>query len=230
MPHATRLAFRRSPRGAWVLLSAALLCLANCGCSYLLLVGLLVGGPPNIEPAFEVETKESFTDKDVTVAVVCFAPDKVRYSFEDIDQELAKHVAYRLHEHDIKVIMPQRVKEWLDQNRDWDRPEEIGEAFKCTYVVYIDLNDFTLFEEGSTTLYRGSSEAIVNVYKMDSTDGTGEKIFSREKISKFPKLRPRAASEQSYNTFKAEYLSQLSNEIGQFFYEYYIADELIDQG
>lgn len=228
MPHATQLAFRRSPRGAWVLLSAALLCLANCGCSYLLLVGLLVGGPPNIEPAFEVETKESFTDKDVTVAVVCFAPDKVRYSFEDIDQELAKHVAYRLHEHDIKVIMPQRVKEWLDQNRDWDRPEEIGEAFDTTYVIYIDLNEFSLYEDGSATLYRGRSEAICSVWKMDE-DGQGEKIFSKEKISKFPTHQPMSSSEETYSNFKARYLSRLSEEIGRLFYEYYLIDD-IDYG
>ncbi len=216
--------------GLWVLVFAAGACLANCGCSYLLFAGLLLGGPPTIEPAFEKETKESLTDKGVTVAVVCFAPDEVRYSFEDVDRELAKHVAFRLHQHKIKVIAPDRVKQWLDENRDWDYPEEIGAAFKCTHVVYIDLNKFTLFEEGSTTLYRGAAEAIVSVIKMDEDTGAGEKIFSLESISKFPKLRPKAAAEQSYNSFKVEYLSRLSDEIGRMFYEYYIADEMMDQG
>lgn len=216
-------------RGLWVLLFAAGLCLANCGCSYLLFAGLLLGGPPTVEPAFDKETKESLTDKDVTVAVVCFAPDEVRYSFEDIDQELSKYVAIQLNRNKIKVIAPDRVKQWLDENRDWDNPEEIGAAFKCTHVVYIDLNEFTLFEEGSTTLYRGAAEAIVSVIKMDE-GGDGEKIFSQEKISKFPKLRPRAAAEQSYNAFKHEYLVRLSDEIGRLFYEYYIGDEIVDQG
>lgn len=216
-------------RGLWALVFAAGCCLANCGCSYLLFAGLLLGGPPTIEPTFEKETKESLSDKGVTVAVVCFAPDEVRYSFEDVDRELAKHVAFRLHQHKIKVIAPDRVKQWLDENRDWDYPEEIGAAFKCTHVVYIDLNKFTLFEEGSTTLYRGAAEAIVSVIKMDDNSG-GEKIFSQESISKFPKLHPKAAAEQSYNSFKAEYLSRLSDEIGRMFYEYYIADDMFDQG
>lgn len=217
------------PRALWVFLFAAGLCLVNCGCSYLLFAGLLLGGPPTVEPAFDKETKESLTDKDVTVAVVCFAPDEVRYSFEDIDQELAKYVAFQLNKNKIRVIAPDRVKQWLDENRDWDYPEEIGAAFHCTHVVYIDLNEFTLFEEGSTTLYRGAAEAVVSVIKMDE-DGEGEKIFAQEKISKFPKLRPRAAAEQSYNSFKVEYLTRLSDEIGRFFYEYYIADEIVDQG
>lgn len=64
---------------------------------------------------------------------------------------------------------------------------------------------------------------------MDDNSG-GEKIFSQESISKFPKLRPKAAAEQSYNSFKAEYLSRLSDEIGRMFYEYYIADDMFDQG
>jgi len=199
------------------------------GCSYILFLGYLIGGPPSIEPKFDAETKESMTDRGVTVAVICFAPNEVRYNFESIDHELAKYVTMRLHEHKIKVINPDRVKAWLDENKDWDKPEEIGSAFGTTYVVYIDLNDFSLYEDGSATLYRGKAEAIVSVWKMDE-DGASERIFLEEVRSRFPLHQPRSASEESYNTFKARYLSRLSEEIGRLFYEYYVADDIVDGG
>lgn len=198
------------------------------GCSYILFLGYLIGGPPSIEPDFDAETKESMTDKDVTVAVICFAPNEVKYSFEDIDHELAKYVAFRLHEHKISVISPDRVRAWVESNKDWDRPEEIGAAFDTTYVIYIDLNDFSLYEDGSATLYRGRSEAICSVWKMDDED-SAEKIFSKEKISKFPTHQPISASEETYTNFKNRYLSRLSEEIGRLFYEYYLIDD-IDYG
>lgn len=210
------------------LMLAALLCLPLSGCSYILFLGYLIGGPPSIEPDFDRETKECMTDKGVTVAVICFAPKEVKYSFEDIDHELAKYVTFRLHEHKISVVNPDRVRAWIEANKDWDRPEEIGEAFKTTYVVYIDLNEFSLYEEGSASLYRGRAEAIVSVWKMDDS-GSAEKIYSSERISKFPTHQPVASSESTYSNFKARYLSRLSEEVGRLFYEYYLIDD-IDYG
>jgi hypothetical protein len=206
-------------------LALALLSLASTGCSYLLFLGYLIGGPPSIEPDFDAQTKESMTDKDVTVAVVCYAPTEIRYSFEDIDHDVAKYVAYQLHQHKIKVISPDRVRAWLDENKDWDKPEEIGEAFKVTYVIYIDLNEFSLYEEGSANLYRGRAEAVVSVWKMDENNDA-EKIYTTEKISKFPIHQPIATSDETYNNFKMRYLARLSDEIGRLFYEYYTYDEI----
>lgn len=210
----------------WLSIAAALaVCIAISGCRVGMLLGLLIAGPPTVEPEFDKQTKESMTDKDVTVAVICFAPTEVRYSFENIDHELAKYVTFRLRENKITVISPDHVRAWLEENKDWDKPEEIGAAFKTTYVVYIDLNEFSLFEEGSTSLYRGRSEAVVSAWKMNEDD-TAEKIFSMEKISKFPQQQPVSTSEETYTNFKARYLSRLSDEIGRFFYEYYLADEI----
>ena len=191
----------------------------------MLILGYLIGGPPSVEPDFDKETKECMTDKDVTVAVVCFAPNEVLFSFENVDHELAKYVSFRLSEHKIKIVPPDYVKAWLEENKDWDKPEEIGAHFKATYVVYIDLNKFSLYEEGSASLYRGQSEAFVSVWKMDD-DGEGEKIFGAEKISKYPAQQPISTSDETVSNFKARYLSRLSDQIGRLFYEYYISDEI----
>lgn len=216
---------KRLTRGGLALLAALLISVSLSGCSYVLFLGYLIGGPPSVEPDFDAQTKESMTDKDVTVAVVCFAPNEVLYAFENVHHELAKYVTHRLIQHKITAIPHDYVKAWLEENRDWDKPEEIGAAFKATYVVYIDLNEFSLYEEGSSSLYRGQSEAIVSVWKMDD-NGEAEKIFSAEKISKYPAQQPISTSEETFSNFKARYLTRLSDQIGRFFYEYYISDEI----
>ena len=224
----TRMKTKR-PWNALNILCSTLLCLVASGCNYVVVLGYLIGGPPTIEPSFDKETKESMTDKDVRVCVVCFAENKIKYNFDSIDYELAHYVAMQLHQHKIQVVNPDSVKAWLEENSDWDKPEEIGTYFKTKYVVNIDLNSFSLWEEGSAELYRGRAEAIVSVYKMND-DGSAEKIFGKEKTSKYPIHMPVSSADKSYQIFKAEYLTRLSDEIGRFFYEYEAAETFATGG
>lgn len=222
-------ALPKRPSKLATLLAIPLICSALCGCNYIMVFGYLLGGPPSVEPQFDMETKESMTDKGVRVVVVCFAPTEIKYNFESIDYDLARYVAFKLHENKIKVVPPDMVKAWLEENKEWDKPEEIGTAFKATYVIYIDLNEFSLYEEGSPHLYRGRAEGIVSVVKMDD-DGHGEKIFSAEKTSKYPMHQPVSSGDKTYSVFKGEYLTRLSEEIGRLFYQYYTADEIASGG
>jgi len=131
---------------------------------------------------------------------------------------------------EIEVVNPDQVLAWLDENADnWDEPSEIGKALGVKYVVYIDLESFNLWEENSHNLYRGHAEGVVSVFEIDG-DGEGEKIYTKEITSRFPTIAPRAATEVPYATFKQQYLSRLSEEIGRFFYEYYVADEIATGG
>jgi hypothetical protein len=207
------------------LLLAAGLAVAQSGCNYVIALGYLIGGPPSIEPDFDKQTAKSFTDKDVTVAIVCHAPTELKWDFDEIDFEIAKYVTYRLAAHKIKVIDPDTVRAWLDRNPDWDRAEEVGEALDATYVVFIDLHKYSLYAENSSVLYQGSAEALISVYEM-SEDGEGEKIYSKDFSNKYPLAVPRSTSETTYTNFKREFLSRLSEEIGRHFYEYYNGDDI----
>lgn len=197
------------------------------GCNYLILAGYLLGGPPAIEPDFETSTGKSMTDKEVTVAVVCFAPKEVLYTFAHVDREVAKHVAYRLHSHKIRTINPDVVQRWVDENPNWDEPEEIGKSLGATHVVYIDLTNYSLFEENSHELFRGRADGEVTVYEMDE-DGEGEPIYSKELISRYPLAAPRSVFEVSRAGFQQAFLSRLSEEIGRLFYEHFNGDDIPD--
>lgn len=171
-------------------LCCAALLLMVPGCNYVILLGYLIGGPPQLEPLFEKETGKSFTDKDVRVAVVCYAPDELKYQYDNIDlilgQSIAQHLAVK---GKVDVVRPDKIRAWLTENKDWDTPVEVGAAFDVRYVVYIDLADFSLYERDSVNLFRGRCEAIVSVYEM-KTDGTGRPIFSRDLTSAYPTQVP----------------------------------------
>ncbi|MCH7688593.1 MAG: hypothetical protein IH899_18250 [Planctomycetes bacterium] len=212
------------------LVGIAAVMLSVSGClKEVLFLGLLVGGPPSVEPDFDKWTKSSMTDKGVTVVVVCFAPKEILLNNFKVDQSLAKHVAHRLHQHRIKVINPDRILAWMDQNPNWERAVEIGEAFGVTYVINIDLENYSLFEIDSPHLYRGRSQVHIRVWEMDGDgEGDGEKIYEKSLNSVYPLAAPRSTSEESLSTFRRKFLTRLSEEIGRSFYEYYNGDDMPD--
>jgi hypothetical protein len=212
---------------SWGLLIVGLLSILGSGCNAVVLAGLLLAGGPTVQPDFDKMTKKSLRDKDIKVAVVCFAPDEVRLNFIDVDKDIAKYTAHQLNQHQIHVINPDRIQEWLDKHEDWDKPEEIGEATHATHVILIDVHKYNLFEENTHELYKGRSEVLISVFEMQK-DGSTEKIYTKEITSQYPLETPRETSEISYDRFRREYLGRLSDEIGRLFYSHENGDDMRD--
>lgn len=209
----------------WVFCTALLLTVP--GCNYFILLGYLIGGPPQLEPLFEKETKKSFTDRDVRVAVVCYAPDDLTKFHDNIDKLLSTRIAALLHKNKIQIVNPDAIHAWMTNNPDWDSPAEIGAEFDVNYVVYVDVSEFSLYEKDSTSLFRGRCEAVVSVYEME-TDGEGRRIFNKDVQSVFPTQVPRSAADVSYETFRHEYFFRLADEIGRLFYPYGNGDDIVN--
>lgn len=197
------------------------------GCNYVVGLGYLLGGPPSIEPEFDRATNKSLTDADVRVAVACYAPTELKWDNAEVDREIAEFVTHRLHSHKITVCRPERVRAWIDEHPDWDKPEEIGDGVDVTHVIFIDLSKYSLYEKDAAHLYRGRAEAVINVVEKQP-DGGWDEIFVKDLISVYPLAVPRPASQESFGTFKRKYLERLSEEIGRLFYEYYNGDDLPD--
>jgi hypothetical protein len=214
--------FRHSRRSALSILLGGGLLTAS-GCAQFTLLGYLLGGPPSIEPDFDKETGKGLDNPEYNIAVICFAPTEMMLDHPKVDMEVASTVAYRLRQNEIPAMVPDKVHAWLDQHRDWDHAEEVGAALKATHVIEIELAEFDLFEENSTQLYRGRTEAYINVYEMDES-GAGERIYSKELDFMFPTEVPRSSYDQPLTNFKMEYLSRLSEKIGYLFYERYSGD------
>lgn len=224
MQHVTKSPAARQPQRWLFSLILLVTCLMPIGCSQIVTLGYLIGGPPSIEPDFDKVTGISLNKKGKKVLILCDAPKEVKWDFDSIDRELSRYVAHRLSANKIKVMDPDAVNEWLDLHADWDTPDEIGRYFEADYVIFLEVNEFGLYEQGSMSLYRGHAECMITVYKME--DGEGENIYSKEYVSKFPLLEPVSTSDQSYYDFKRLYMSRLSDEIGRHFYEHFAGDDI----
>ncbi len=214
--------------GGWLRQAAIVLLLGSLlttsGCTQFMLLGVLLGGPPSIEPDFDKETGEGLDNPDYRVAVICFAPTEMKLSHPKVDLEVSQAVAFQLGKNDIPIINPDVIAAWLDQHRDWDHAEDVGAAVKATHVIEIELAEFDLYEENSTDLYRGRTEAYINVYKIDENGGGSDRLYSKELDFMFPTEVPRFAHDQPLTNFKMEYLSRLSEKVGFLFYERYSGD------
>lgn len=207
-----------------LLLAAAV---TAAGCNYVVGLGYLIGGPPSVEPDFDKATNESLTDKEVVAAVVCYAPTPVKWNNSEIDREIAEYVAHRLNQHHIDVRSPEEVRKWIDEHPHWDQPEEIGKGVDVTHVVFIDLSEFSLYEEDAPNLYRGRAEAMISVVAKQPGNEWRE-IYVKELVSRYPLAVARPVANQSFDSFKRQYLERLSEDIGRLFYEYYNGDDMPD--
>lgn len=226
---------RKPVLSAGRVLTACLLMMTVAGCKQFIILSYLIGGPPSIEPEFDRQTGHELTEYGVKVAVVCYAPDELKWDYDSVDDQLAGMVARQLQLKKIDVIDPPRVMAWLQQNPDWDSAQDIGAGLvdsddvKPTHIIYIDLEDYDLYEENSNNLYRGRADATVKVVKMNEDgSGKGDQVFVHQVKSVYPILTAISTSTASYSTFKGQYMVRLSEEIGRLFYEHYAGDDIQD--
>src|SRR5688500_11516432 len=88
-------ALGRYVRWSWMLVVLAM-CLPQSGCTQIVTLGYLIGGPPSIEPDFDAKTNVSLKKKGKKVLVMCYAPKEVKWDFDSVDRELGRHLSHRL--------------------------------------------------------------------------------------------------------------------------------------
>jgi hypothetical protein len=124
----------------------------------------------------------------------------------------------------IKVVDPDRVTQWVETNPDYEKPADVGAAFKADYVVHVDMLKFDLFEENTQEMYRGRSDYTVSVIEMQGKKG--KTIYSKSKASRYPTRAPVSVTAYTREYFKKLYLTYLSNEIGMLFYPTFSGDDI----
>ncbi|WP_171189699.1 hypothetical protein [Alienimonas chondri] len=215
------------PRRIAILAAAALCPLVMSGCNLFMIAAYLISGPPSVEPDFEVATRTSLTDEDVTVAVACYVPIDLRADIgnETLDREIARLVTSKLTLNKVKVRDPNAVRQWLARNPDWEEPGQIAEAMQVSHVVYIDISRFSLWEENSATLLRGRADAIVTVHAVEEEGEDAVEIYGKDVAAKYPLAVPRDSSVQNPGRFRQEFMLRLAEEIGRLFYPHWNGDD-----
>ena len=208
--------------------SAVVIVLSLTGClKEILFLGLLLHGPPSIEPEFDIRTGKSMTDRGVKVAVLCEAPSNLRLDFGKIDEHLGRYVTNWLARNKINCVHSEGIRAWVDEHPEFDTPEELGADLEVTYVIHIELRQYSLYEKNSQSLFRGSAEGLIKVYDMQP-DGRGRVIYNNSFRYRYPRIQARSIYDIPEANFKREYLSRLSDQIGHHFYEWHTGDDIPD--
>jgi hypothetical protein len=85
-----------------------------------------------------------------------------------VSADIAAYAMANLKDRVKSVVHPLAVIQWQEQNVEWPNMtlEEIGKAFQADVVLYVEIETYSLLEEGSANLYRGHVRARVQVAKM----------------------------------------------------------------
>jgi len=193
------------------------------GCNFALPIMYLIQGPPAINAKFD----ELRGDK---VVVVCDADFPVLINFNSVDSQLAQKLGQHLHDaypiRKIDVVSSGEVASWLDEHDDWT-VAEIGKAFDADYVLYVNVESFSVFEEHSSTMYRGRATVAIRVHDMSKD---GNVVYDATQESKYPIGQPVSIGDIRRPVFEQQYIDRLADEIGRHFYPYWPGDETANYG
>lgn len=195
-----------------MLLGLMLALLPLTGCMGFAAFKYIFDGEPTIDPEFtQLE--------DAKVAVVCYASSNIRYSFDSVDTDIAKKLARLLQQQvdGIEIVEPDLVESWLDQHANWSDVTKIGKEFQADYVVFADIQEFSIYEKKSPNMYRGRSYVDIRVYDVKNE---GDIVYEEDLESFYPLGRPIPIGEKREKSFRREYVMRLANEIGRHFYPY----------
>jgi hypothetical protein len=202
------------------------------GCNLMALPFFLI---PGMEPKHEARCKLTPHEKDKEVKVVILSSSglETRPEFLRVDRELSRLLYQHLEEgfkknkEKVTLVAVSQVEKYKDEHPNWHSlsPAEIGKHFNADYVIDLEINAVTLYEQGSAnTLFRGHAEIsidVVDVYK--PTEGP---IYREEYTVDYPRARgPIPASEGNVPQFRQRFLSVIARELSWRFTAHLVEDD-----
>lgn len=193
------------------------------GCSLGVMFGKMLNGEPKVPASFRTKVREDLTKGKHTVLVVCSAPDSVDSENSTLAVDLIEGITRRMRLHGIKVIDPDLVARWIDENGGVGKDmSALAEDFDTDYIVSIDIQSFSYREPNSPRMLRGQATGFARAYDVVEVGGRRQTqmVFSEEFASIYPKLQPIAEQARSSQTFQKEYVSRVCDEMAEKFYDH----------
>lgn len=198
---------------SWLVLAlvAASVVVTGSGCGQMLATGMYVIQGGNMAPA------EFDGLKDQRVVVVCRPPSTNEYRHAGASRAVAQRVSELLVNNvkKIDVVDPSEVDDWFDE-RDVTDFKKLAEAVDAEKVVYIELNDFSLFK--GSTLYQGRADVSVTVYDMKNKG----KLLWDQHLGEilYPTNSGIPAQDKPEPQFEREFVGIVSTQIAEHFYRH----------
>jgi hypothetical protein len=214
-----------APRHPWRL--AALLALAGAltsGCNLASLSYFLSGGGESKQDATLMELVPPENGKEAKVVILAYSGLDMRPEFVTVERELSGLLtrqitqASQANKQKVSVISPTKIQEFKSNHPDWHtlKLEDIGKRFDANYVIYLEIEHLSLYEQGSANqLYRGRADISVTLVNMQKPDEDHlEKHFSCE----YPSARgPIPVDDKNPREFCLEFLNYVSQRLSWYF-------------
>lgn len=200
------------PRFLSLALLLTILIVPTTGCLHgLLATGIYLWQGGNVVPA---ECEDLIGQR---VVVICRPPSSHEYRHAGAARTIGKRISRKLEANveGIDMVSPQEVDNWVDE-QDWDNFKDLGRAVKASRVVYIELDDFSLYK--GATLYQGDANVKLSVYDMDNRG----KLTWERNVGQilFPRNSGIPAADKSIQVFQGQFVEVVSDQIASFFYEH----------
>ncbi len=214
----------------WALLSVTLTLLVGVtGCSLGVMAGKAFFGDPKQPSEFRTHTGVDLTKAEKRLLVVVTTPQAVEGEMPSLDFDLIEAITQQLKQHDVKVVDPDKVAKWIDQNGGrFEHPTELAQQFDTDFIAVVDLETFTLHDPNSRSLYHGDAGGQMQVYEVKKVAGSAQalQVFGASFRSQYPQHGPVPMDQLSPKMFQTRFLKHLSERLAARFYDYRLRDEM----
>ncbi|MCA9090312.1 MAG: hypothetical protein KDA90_16955 [Planctomycetaceae bacterium] len=209
-----------------MLFAACLLMQAGC-VNVLAIASKVILGDPMQPSAFELATGEKLAKSGKTVLLYCSAPPLLVDEFGSISSDVQEELIQRMKRHKINVLPPDAGTDVIDRIGRFDA-HALGREMKgVDYIMHVQLEDFTIYEQGSTDFYRCRSKGKITGYEVRS-EGDGARmvveVFEHNFNTQYPSAHPVPVDQTPKTVFMRRGVDFVADSLGTSFYEVFMAD------
>src|SRR5262249_19166058 len=142
-----------------------------------------------------------------------------------VDRDVTNHtvsmlrMGFEYNKERVTVVSPTKVEDYKSNHPEWRTIDkaEIGRKFGADYVIYLEINSLSLFEERSANQpYRGKASITVNLINCKDEDAEEEQ---REFTCTYPSESrgPIPVEDKPLAAFKLEFYRSLGLQLSWYF-------------
>ena len=184
-------------------------------------------GNPKVKNDFTQLTGVELDESDQSLIILCSAPHSVTSTSPSVTYDIIDGVARRLRARGIKVVPPDEVAEWMDDNGSWKDVAEVAGPLNAGFAAHLDLTELSWREPGSKSLFRGRAFGTVRVYRIERSDDVAisHETFSQEFTDEYP-FGPVSAESTSEEMFRRNFIKRLCSQMAMRFYDHEFSEKI----
>ena len=197
----------------------------------LVLSGLFLGGCNLLElPAYVLfgqshkSVKAEYRGlKGTTTAIIITTGPAVDFEYPYARTNVALAVAQAITENvkKVKFVDQDSIDIFQQENLDWASfpISRIGQKFGAQRVLYLDLYQFTMYEQSSINLLQGNATAALQIYEIDGPQ-PDRPAYRSEVAVQYPPNNPVAVSDAALLNIRINTIKLFADQLARKFYNH----------